>query len=49
VIWQFTDNAIIGSQVRCCADAFRGTVDDFAKLIGVTTQPPGRPVFTNYL
>jgi hypothetical protein len=48
VIWQFTDNAVIGTQVRCCADAFRGTVDDFAKLIGAT-QPSGRPTITHYL
>ncbi|MFY1625320.1 hypothetical protein ACN268_19275 [Micromonospora sp. WMMD735] len=34
-IWQFTDSAIIGHQHTCDADAFRGTVDEFAEMIRV--------------
>ena len=33
-IWQYTDSARIGSQRTCDADAFRGTLDDFAAMIG---------------
>ncbi|MFX0591861.1 hypothetical protein [Melissospora conviva] len=33
-IWQYTDSAIIGSQRTTDADAFRGTLDDFAEMIG---------------
>ncbi|MDW3850556.1 hypothetical protein NMK34_28480 [Micromonospora sp. BRA006-A] len=37
-IWQFTDSAIIGRQHTCDADAFRGTTDDFATMIGEKTS-----------
>jgi len=33
-IWQFTDSAIIGRQHTCDADAFRGTAEEFAEMIG---------------
>lgn len=33
-IWQYGSNAIIGSQRTCDANAFRGTVSDFAAMIG---------------
>lgn len=36
-IWQYGSNAIIGSQHTCDANAFKGTRDDFAKMIGATT------------
>lgn len=32
-IWQFGSRAVIGGQQTCDANAFRGTVEDFAKLI----------------
>lgn len=33
VIWQYASDATIGRQTTCDANAFRGTVDDFRKLI----------------
>ncbi|GAB2956682.1 hypothetical protein GCM10027280_51670 [Micromonospora polyrhachis] len=37
-VWQYTDSAIIGHQHTCDADAFRGTTEDFARMIGAA--PP---------
>lgn len=35
VIWQYGSQAIIGTQHTCDANAFRGTIADFARLIGM--------------
>lgn len=36
-IWQFGSNLKIGSQPNCDANAFRGTAEDFARMIGAPT------------
>jgi GH25 family lysozyme M1 (1,4-beta-N-acetylmuramidase) len=35
-IWQYGSQTIIGTQKTCDANAFRGTIGDFARLIGVS-------------
>lgn len=39
-VLQYSSNATIGRQPRCDANAFRGTVADFAALIGAEVAPP---------
>jgi hypothetical protein len=47
VIWQYGSRAIIGGQATCDANAFRGTEEDFRKLITLgkppVTPPPTPP------
>lgn len=35
VIWQYSDSAIIAGQRSCDANAFRGTVEDFGRMLGI--------------
>jgi GH25 family lysozyme M1 (1,4-beta-N-acetylmuramidase) len=39
VFWQYSDNATIGSQSRCDANAFRGTLRDLWAVINPKAQP----------
>jgi hypothetical protein len=40
LIWQYTSRATIGAHSTCDANAFRGSLDDFAHLVGSDTSPP---------
>lgn len=42
-IWQYGSKAIIGGQSTCDANAFRGTITDFAKMIGAPVTVPTTP------
>lgn len=48
-IWQFTDSAVIGRQHTCDADAFRGTVEDFAEMIGARAPEGDDEVIARFL
>jgi hypothetical protein len=37
VIWQYSDSAIIAGQRSCDANAFKGSVEDFGRMLGVKT------------
>ncbi len=39
-IWQYSSAVTIGSQPRCDGNAFRGTLNDFAAMIGAPKDPP---------
>jgi hypothetical protein len=43
VIWQFGSRAVIGGQGTCDANAFRGTAEDFKKLITLSGSPDTTP------
>lgn len=38
-IWQYTDNGIVGNQVRVDCNAYKGTLEDFKIMIGAGTAP----------
>lgn len=39
-IWQYSDSAVIAGQGSCDANAFRGTEDDFRRVLGFTGIAP---------
>ncbi|WP_433384524.1 hypothetical protein [Micromonospora sp. KLBMP9576] len=48
-IWQYTDSAIIGRQHTCDADAFRGTAEDFAEMIGARAPEGDDEVIAKFI
>lgn len=42
-IWQYSDTSIIAGQHSCDANAFRGTEDDFKRVLGFTGAPTPPP------
>jgi len=39
-IWQYCSNTIVGPQVQVDANAYKGTLADFGRMIGIVDQPP---------
>ena len=48
-IWQYSDSAIIGRQGTCDANAFKGTEEDFARMIGATSVSTTDDFVSHYL